>query len=136
MTFALAIRASTPCPSSLDSSPQGGPHFQCPSAVAGVPPDHCSTGIRNTIDRSGASLNAMIGEPDKPAPHALGSASVAKNIRCGRQCASRWLRHALCPLPPGTRPWILREQQVHRLFSFCIPVVGGCYCVMFSTIGS
>jgi hypothetical protein len=66
---------------------------QCSEMGAAVPSDHLATGIRNTVSRSGASVNApTTGEPGKPVPQLAGSVSGTKNIRCGRQCPCRSLK--------------------------------------------
>jgi hypothetical protein len=59
---------------------------QCSSTGAAVPSDHLATATRNTVCRSGVSVNATTtGEPGKPEPQLAGSVSGTKNIRCGRQ---------------------------------------------------
>ncbi len=65
---------------------------QCPNTGAAVPSDHLVTGTRNMVIPS-VPLNAITGEPGKPAPQAAGSVRGAKNIRWGCQCPSLSLKY-------------------------------------------
>src|SRR5258708_10027803 len=55
-------------------------HAKCSCEGAAVPSDQFATGTRKTVSRLGMSLNAITGEPGKPAPQAVGSVRETKNI--------------------------------------------------------